>query len=57
MAAGGGSAAGGGGGGDTYHFAVTINGANRATPELAKELYYEFAKLTQETREARGMRS
>jgi len=57
MAAGGGSAAGGGGGGDTYHFAVTINGANRATPELAKVLYYEFAKLTQETREARGMRS
>lgn len=43
------------GGGDTYQFNVTINGANKATPELAKELYTEFAKLTQESRKARGL--
>lgn len=63
-AAGPASAGGGGGGGsaasaagDTFNFTVTINGANKATKEMADELYREFSNRMASTRKQRGMRT
>lgn len=57
MAAGGGPGGSSGGGGDTFTFNVTINGANKATPEMADELFRIFAMKTRDLRMARGLRS